>query len=515
MDMKEATKSLKDRVAMIKAGGGPAKVQKQHEAGKQTARERIELLLDPGSFEEVNVFVRHRGTDFGMAQQELPGDGVVTGLGTIDGRLVCVFSQDFTVAGGSLGEMHAAKIQRVQDLALKFGAPLIGINDSGGARIQEGIDSLKGYAGIFFRNTISSGVIPQISLISGPCAGGAVYSPAITDFMVMTQSARMFITGPKVVKAVTGEEVSDEQLGGAGMHGAVSGNAHFTVDTDQQAAALIRQLISFIPSNNSDDPPRVETGDPPERATPEIAQILPDQAGKPYDVRQIITCIADRGEFFEIQAGFARNMVIGFVRMAGKTVGMVANQAKEMAGVIDINSSDKAARFVRFCDAFNIPLLALVDVGGYLPGTTQEYGGIIRHGAKLLYAFSEATVPKMSVILRKAYGGAYIAMCSRDLGADFVFALPTAELAVMGAEGAAEIIFAKETKAAKDPEAEKRRLVGEYRQKLYNPYIAAERGLVDDVIEPSAMRSRIIGALRAARNKREERPPKKHGNIPL
>ncbi len=515
METKNTLGVLREKTARIKAGGGAEKVKRQHESGKRTARERIDQLLDPGSFQEVNVFVRHRGVDFGLAEQDLPGDGVVTGTGSIGGRLVFVFSQDFTVAGGSLGEMHAAKIQRAQDLALKFGAPLIGINDSGGARIQEGIDSLKGYAGIFFRNTIASGVIPQISIISGPCAGGAVYSPAITDFMVMTGAARMFITGPKVVKAVTGEDVTDEQLGGAAMHSQQSGNAHFAVATDEDAAKVVRELLSYLPSNNAEDCPAGPLDDPASRLTPEIEKIIPDAASKPYDVRAIVRAVADRGGFLEVHAGFAKNMVVGFVRLGGQTVGIVANQADQLAGTIDIDSSDKAARFVRFCDAFNVPLLALVDVGGYLPGTRQETGGIIRHGAKLLYAFSEATVPKLSVILRKAYGGAYIAMCSREIGADFVFALPCAELAVMGAEGAAEIVFAKEIKAAADPKAAQQKKIEDYRQRLYNPYIAAERGLVDDVIEPANLRARVIAALRAARNKREDRPPKKHGNIPL
>lgn len=506
---------LRQKRNRILEGGGADRVKKQHESGKLTARERIDLLLDPGTFQEENVFVSHRNTGFGLDKQELPGDGVVTGHGYVDGRLVFVYSQDFTVAGGSLGEMHAAKIARVQDLALKYGAPIVSISDSGGARIQEGIDSLKGYASIFYRNTISSGVIPQISMIAGPCAGGAVYSPGIMDFVVMTEQARMFITGPKVIESVTGEQVSDDELGGLAVHAEKSGNVHLAAANDKEAISLIRQLLSYLPSNNSEDAPDQPSDDPPDRATPEIGEIIPVEANKPYDVRSVIQSLADGGRFFEIAEGFAKSICVGFTRMGGQVVGVVANQSRFLAGVLDIDSSDKAARFVRFCDAFNIPLLTLVDVGGYLPGVDQEHGGIIRHGAKLLYAFSECTVPKVTVILRKAYGGAYIAMSCRDLGADFVFALPSAEIAVMGADGAAQIIFAKEIHDAADPEATRQQLIADYKDKLYNPYVAGERGLVDDILEPSELRGRVIRSFRTARNKREDRPLRKHGNIPL
>lgn len=515
MSNDEQLSALRSKREHILAGGGPSRVKKQHDAGKLTARERIELLLDQGSFQEENVFVSHRNTGFGLEKQELPGDGVVTGHGYVNGRLVFVYSQDFTVAGGSLGEMHALKIAHVQDLALKYGAPIVSISDSGGARIQEGIDSLKGYARIFYRNTISSGVIPQISLIAGPCAGGAVYSPGIMDFVVMTDQGRMFITGPKVIQSVTGEEVTDEELGGLSVHAEKSGNVHLAAADDQEAMRLIRELLSYLPANNSEDAPLGHSDDPVDRSTAEIADIIPVEANKPYDVRKVIGSLADEGKFFEVAQGFAKSVCVGFAHMGGQVVGVVANQSRSMAGVLDIDSSDKAARFVRFCDAFNIPLLTLVDVGGYLPGTDQEHGGIIRHGAKLLYAFSECTVPKVTVILRKAYGGAYIAMSCRDLGADFVFALPLAEIAVMGADGAAQIIFAKEISEAADPEETRRKLIADYKDKLYNPYVAAERGLVDDVLEPAQLRSSIIRSFRAAVNKREERPVRKHGNIPL
>jgi len=515
MNNDERFSTLRSKREQIVAGGGPGRVKKQHEAGKLTARERIELLLDPGSFQEENVFVSHRNTGFGLDKQELPGDGVVTGHGYVGGRLVFVYSQDFTVAGGSLGEMHAAKIAHVQDLALKFGAPIVSISDSGGARIQEGIDSLKGYASIFYRNTISSGVIPQISMIAGPCAGGAVYSPGIMDFVVMTEQARMFITGSKVIQSVTGEEVTDEELGGLTVHAEKSGNVHLAAANDEEAIKLIRELLSYLPANNSEDAPVAQSDDPIDRSTAEIGDIIPAEANKPYDVRKVIESLADEGKFFEIAEGFAKSICVGFAHMGGQVVGVVANQSRSMAGVLNIDSSDKAARFVRFCDAFNIPLLTLVDVGGYLPGVDQEYGGIIRHGAKLLYAFSECTVPKVTVILRKAYGGAYIAMSCRDLGADFVFALPSAEIAVMGADGAAQIIFSKEIRDAADSEATRQRLIDDYKDKLYNPYVAGERGLVDDILEPSQLRSRVIRSFRAAANKREERPTRKHGNIPL
>lgn len=515
MSNDEQFSALRSKREHILAGGGTGRVKKQHDAGKLTARERIDLLLDQGSFQEENVFVSHRNTGFGLDKQDLPGDGVVTGHGYVHGRLVFVYSQDFTVAGGSLGEMHALKIAHVQDLALKYGAPIVSISDSGGARIQEGIDSLKGYARIFYRNTISSGVIPQISMIAGPCAGGAVYSPGIMDFVVMTNQGRMFITGPKVIQSVTGEEVTDEELGGLAVHAEKSGNVHLAAADDEEAIRLIRELLSFLPANNSEDPPMAENDDPVDRSTAEIGELIPAEANKPYDVCKVIASLADKGEFFEVAEGFAKSICVGFVHMGGQVVGVVANQSRSMAGVLDIDSSDKAARFVRFCDAFNIPLLTLVDVGGYLPGVDQEHGGIIRHGAKLLYAFSECTVPKVTVILRKAYGGAYIAMSCRDLGADFVFALSSAEIAVMGADGAAQIIFAREISEAANPEQTRRKLIADYKEKLYNPYVAAERGLVDDVLEPSQLRSRIIRSFRAAVNKREERPVRKHGNIPL
>ena len=513
MERFEKLKELKERALQ---GGGPKAIEKQHSKGKLTARERLELLLDPGSFVELGTLVTTRATEFGMAEKRFPGDGVVTGFGTIDGRLVFVYAQDFTVMGGSLGEMHAMKIARVLELALKAGAPVIGINDSGGARIQEGIDALRGYGDIFRLNTLASGVVPQIALIMGPCAGGAVYSPALMDFVIMVdKTSYMFITGPQVVKAVTGQEVSFEDLGGARVHNTKSGNAHFLASSEEEAFSILRALLSYLPSNSEEEPPVVETGDDPNRMDPELDEIVPDDPKKAYDMREIIERVFDRDTFLEVQAGFGRSVIVGFARLNGRSVGVVANNPKVLAGVLDIDSSDKAARFVRFCDAFNIPVITFVDVPGYLPGVEQEHGGIIRHGAKLLYAYSEATVPLLTVIVRKAYGGAYIAMGSKHLGADVVFAWPTAEIAVMGPEGAAQIIFRKQLREAEDKEALLQKLTQEYRERIANPYVAAERGYVDDIIYPRETRPRLVQALEALRPKREELPPKKHGNIPL
>ncbi|NPA74467.1 MAG: methylmalonyl-CoA carboxyltransferase [Euryarchaeota archaeon] len=497
-------------------GGGEARIEKQHEKGKLTARERIEKLLDPGTFVELGMFAESRATDFGMDKKRIPGDGVVTGYGTIDGRLVFVYAQDFTVLGGSLGEMHAQKICQVLDLAMKNGAPVIGLNDSGGARIQEGVDSLKGYGEIFFRNTIASGVIPQIAMIMGPCAGGAVYSPAIMDFVLMVNgTSHMFITGPQVIKAVTGEDVDFESLGGAMVHNEKSGNAHLYAENEEEAIELVKILLSYLPSNNVEDPPEMPTGDPPDREDYDLDRIVPEDPKKSYNVKDVINSIVDEGTFLEIHPYFAQNIVVGFARMDGKTVGIVANQPAVFAGVLDINASDKAARFIRFCDAFNIPIITLVDVPGYMPGVEQEHGGIIRHGAKLLYAYSEATVPKITVIMRKAYGGAYIGMGSKHLRTDVVYAWPTAEIAVMGPDGAVNIVFRKEIKNAEDPEKRRKELIEEYRAKFANPYVAASRLYVDEVIHPHETRPRIIQALHMLENKREERPEKKHGNIPL
>ncbi len=513
MERFERLRELREKAQQ---GGGPKAVEKQHSKGKLTARERLQLLLDPGSFVELGTLVTTRATEFGMAEKRYPGDGVVTGFGTIDGRLVFVYAQDFTVMGGSLGEMHAMKIARVLELAMKSGAPVIGINDSGGARIQEGIDALKGYGDIFRLNTLASGVVPQIALIMGPCAGGAVYSPALMDFVIMVdRTSYMFITGPQVVKAVTGQEVSFEELGGARVHNTKSGNAHFLASSEEEAFGILRALLSYLPSNSEEEPPTVETGDDPNRMDPELDEIVPDDPKKAYDMREIIERVFDRGTFLEVQAGFGRSVIVGFARLNGRSVGVVANNPKVLAGVLDIDSSDKAARFVRFCDAFNIPIITFVDVPGYLPGVEQEHSGIIRHGAKLLYAYSEATVPLLTVIVKKAYGGAYIAMGSKHLGADVVFAWPTAEIAVMGPEGAAQIIFRKQLREAEDREALLQKLTQEYREKIANPYVAAERGYVDDIIYPRETRPKLIQALEALRPKREELPPKKHGNIPL
>ncbi|WDV45532.1 carboxyl transferase domain-containing protein [Clostridiaceae bacterium M8S5] len=507
---------LRELKSKIKLGGGEESIKKQHERGKLTARERIEALLDNESFIEIDAFVTHRCTNFGMEKKKAPGEGVVTGYGTIDGRLVYVYAQDFTVIGGSLGEMHAAKIAKVQEMALKVGVPLIGINDSGGARIQEGVDALGGYGKIFYNNTIASGVIPQLSVILGPCAGGAVYSPALTDFIFMVENtSKMFITGPQVIKTVTGEEVSAEELGGAMTHNQTSGVAHFIDSTEQECIDRIKLLLSFLPSNNLEDAPVFDSEDNMNRIEERLNDIVPENPNKAYDMKEIINLLADNGEFLEYQPYFAKNIITGFIRLNGKSVGVIANQPKYLAGCLDINASDKSSRFIRTCDSFNIPILNLIDVPGFLPGTNQEYGGIIRHGAKMLYAYSEATVPKVSVIIRKAYGGSYLAMCSKELGADMVLSWPNAEIAVMGPEGAANIIFRKDIKEADDPVLARGEKIKEYREAVANPYVAASRGYVDDVIEPSSTRKRIISAFDMLSTKRQVLPSKKHGNIPL
>jgi acetyl-CoA carboxylase carboxyltransferase component len=516
MAVDERVEDLRRRKARSKEGGGADRIKQQHAKGRLTARERIDVLLDPGSFVEMDAFVEHRTTDFGMADKRIPGDGVVTGYGTVDGRTVFVFSQDFTVFGGSLGEMHANKIVKIMDLAMKVGAPIVGLNDSGGARIQEGVISLGGYAEIFFRNVMASGVVPQISAILGPCAGGAVYSPAMTDFTIMAEdTSYMFITGPEVIKKVTGEDVTFEELGGAMTHNSKSGVAHFAAKDEREALAVVRRLLSFLPSNNVEDPPVMATDDPVDRRDTSLAAVVPREPDKPYDMRDVINAVLDTRTWLEVQEHWAQNLVVGFGRVAGHPVGVVGNQPKVLAGTLDINSSIKGARFVRFCDAFNIPLLTFVDVPGFLPGTAQEYGGIIRNGAKLLFAYAEATVPKVTVITRKAYGGAYDVMCSKHIRGDFNFAWPSAELAVMGSEGAVEIIFRKEIDAAKDGKKREVQLVEEYREKFANPYIAAQMGYLDDVIEPADTRPRIANAFSVLRSKRESRPAKKHGNIPL
>lgn len=506
--VEEKRRELALRQEKVRLGGGEKRVAQQHAKGKQTARERLAQLFDSGTFVELDQFVTHRCVYFGMDQKELPGEGVATGYGTIEGRLVYAFAQDFTVEGGSLGEMHAAKICKVLDLAMKMGAPVVGINDSGGARIQEAVDAMSGYGRIFCRNTRASGVVPQISVIMGPCAGGAVYSPALTDFIYMVEKeSQMFITGPAVIKAVTAEEVTGEQLGGTLTHNAVSGVAHFKAADEADCIAQIRRLLRFLPSNNLDSAPVAETGDPDDRMEARLNVLVPDQPNQPYDMKEVLSLIVDDADFYEVHEHFARNIITCFARFGGQAVGIIANQPNVMAGCLDINASDKAARFIRFCDAFNLPIVNLIDVPGFLPGTDQEYGGIIRHGAKMLYAYSEATAPKVSVILRKAYGGSYIAMCSQDLGADQVLAWPTAEIAVMGPAGAANIIFRKDA----DVEAKTKKYVEEFS----TPYKAAERGFVDRVIEPRETRPNLINALRMLKTKRESRPPKKHGNIPL
>ena len=507
---------LHNKLDQITAAGGDDKIAKQHKAGKLTARERIDLLMDPGSFIELDAFVKHRCNEFGMESVDAPAEGVVTGYGTVDGRLVYVYAQDFTVIGGSLGEMHAKKICKVLDLALKMGAPTVGINDSGGARIQEGVDALSGYGNIFYRNTIASGVVPQISVIMGPCAGGAVYSPALTDFTFMVdKTSQMFITGPQVIKAVTGEEVSPEELGGAMTHNRTSGVAHFISSDEKACIEDIKRLLSFLPSNNMETAPIFETDDDINRIEEQLNEIVPDNPNKPYDMKDIIRAIVDNGDFMEVQEYYAQNIITAYARINGASIGIIANQPKVLAGCLDINASDKAGRFIRTCDAFNIPILNLVDVPGFLPGTNQEYGGIIRHGAKMLYAYSEATVPKVTLIVRKAYGGAYLAMCSKDLGADMVFAWPTAEIAVMGPEGAANIIFKKDIEGAEDPVQTRAEKIQEYKDKFATPYIAAKRGYVDSVIEPSESRPRLANAFEMLASKRENRPAKKHGNLPV
>jgi propionyl-CoA carboxylase beta chain len=507
---------LRERERRAEVGGGAERVERQHAAGKLTARERVEFLLDEGTFEEFDKFVTHRSSDFGLDKQRIPGDGVVTGHGLVDGRRVFVFAQDFTVFGGSLSETFAEKICKVMDLAMKVGAPVVGLNDSGGARIQEGVLSLGGYADIFLRNTLASGVVPQISCIMGPCAGGAVYSPAITDFNVMVQNTSyMFITGPDVIKTVTHEDVTKEELGGADTHNRVSGVAHFMADSDEHALRTVRELLSFIPSNNMEEAPRVSTADPHDRADAALNSIVPEDSSLPYDIRDVIHAVIDNGYFFEVQPHFAPNIVVGFARLGGRSVGVVANQPAFLAGVLDIDASVKAARFVRFCDCFNIPLVTFEDVPGFLPGVRQEHGGIIRHGAKLLYAFAEATVPKVTVITRKAYGGAYCVMASKHIRTDINFAWPTAEIAVMGAEGAVGVLYRREIAEAEDQASARRARVTEFEEKFANPYVAAERGFIDEIIEPAQTRPKLIRALSLLENKRDTTPPKKHGNIPL
>ena len=516
MPLEDRFDELRRRNQLADLAGGRERIDRQHRAGKKTARERLELLLDKGSFAEMDKLVVHQSRDFGMDAQRFPGDGVVVGSGRIHGRPVYVFAQDFTVFGGSLSEAYARKICKIMDLAMKTGVPVIGLNDSGGARIQEGVVSLAGYADIFLRNTLASGVIPQISAIMGPCAGGAVYSPAITDFVFMVKrSSYMFVTGPDVIKAVTHEEVSFEELGGASTHGGTSGVAHFAAESEDECLALIRELMTFLPQNNLEDPPVRQALDPPDRIDEELQSAVPEQPNKPYDIKDIVRPVLDDRYFFEVQADYAPNIVIGFGRLDGRPVGVVANQPAHLAGCLDISASLKAARFVRFCDCFNIPLVTFVDVPGFLPGTAQEYGGIIKHGAKLLYAYCEATVPKLTVITRKAYGGAYDVMSSKHIRGDANFAYPTAEIAVMGPDGAVNILYRREMDAAKDPAALKEEKTREYREKFANPYVAAERGYVDEVIEPKDTRRRLIQALEVLHTKRDQNPPKKHGNIPL
>ncbi len=513
MDTRQVLEEYERRAEL---GGGEARRQRQHAAGKLTAQERIELFFDPGSFREIDKLITHRCRDFGMDGELIPGDGVVAGHGLVDGRLVYAFAQDFTVFGGSLSETNASKIVKIMDLAVRNGAPVVGLNDSGGARIQEGVLSLAGYADIFLRNTLASGVIPQISAIMGPCAGGAVYSPAITDFNVMVrESSYMFVTGPDVIRTVTHEEVSKEALGGAMTHNQRSGVAHFAVEDDRECLALIRTLLGYLPSNNLDGAPRVESTDPVDRGDEQLNTLIPEAPHQPYDMLDLVHAVADGGEFLEVHRHFARNIVVGFARLGGQSVGIVANQPAHLAGTLDIDASVKGARFVRFCDAFNIPLVTFEDVPGFLPGTQQEYGGIIRHGAKLLFAFAEATVPKVTVIVRKAYGGAYCVMASKHIRTDVNLAWPTAEIAVMGPEGAVNILYKRELETAPDPAAQREQRVREFREKLANPFVAAGRGFIDEVIEPRTTRPRLIAALRSLEGKRDTNPPKKHGNIPL
>ena len=513
MDKRE---TLEEYERQAELGGGEARRQRQHDAGKLTARERVELFFDPGTFQEIDKLITHRCLDFGMDDQRVPGDGVVAGHGRVNGRLVYAFAQDFTVFGGSLSETNASKIVKIMDLAVRNGAPVVGLNDSGGARIQEGVLSLAGYADIFLRNTLASGVVPQISAIMGPCAGGAVYSPAITDFNIMVRkTSYMFVTGPDVIKTVTHEEVSKEDLGGAMTHNEKSGVAHFAVDDDRECLALIRTLLGYLPSNNVDDPPRSDTSDPRDREAPELDTLVPEAPNQPYDILDLIHAVADDGVFLEVHRYFARNLVVGFARLGGRVVGVVANQPAHLAGTLDIDASVKGARFVRFCDAFNISLVTLEDVPGFLPGTQQEHGGIIKHGAKLLFAFAEATVPKVTVITRKAYGGAYCVMSSKHIRTDVNFAWPSGEIAVMGPEGAVNILYKRELDAASDPTELRAQKVSEFKEKLANPFVAAARGFIDEVIAPRTTRPRLITALDSLDGKRDRNPPKKHGNIPL
>jgi acetyl-CoA carboxylase carboxyltransferase component len=514
--LKEDLEKLARLEAELKAGGGEASVRKQHDSGKLTARERLDLFFDKGTFQETDLFVHHRSTNFGMDRVSIPADGVITGFGKVNGRTVCAYAQDFTARGGTLGEMHAKKICRVMDLAMKMKVPMVGFIDSGGARIQEGINALDGYANIFFRNSCASGVIPQISAIMGPAAGGAVYSPAMTDFVFMVKkTSYMFITGPGVVKSVTGEEIGNEELGGALTHSTRSGVTQFACDNDEQAVGEIKKLLSYLPSNNEEKPPYIKSKDSPDRAEPALDEILPENPNKGYDMKKVIEAIVDDGQYMESSRQWAQNMITCFARMNGYAVGIIANQPNYLAGCLDINASDKATRFIRFCDAFNIPLLTIADVPGFLPGSHQEWGGIIRHGAKLLWCYAEATVPKITLITRKAYGGAYIAMCSQGLGADYTLAWPQAEIAVMGAEAATDIIFSRDIKAAEDPAAMREQKINVYRELLYNPYVAAKMGYINAVIRPSETRAKINAALEALKNKKETRPYKKHGNIPM
>jgi methylmalonyl-CoA carboxyltransferase large subunit len=512
--MEQLVENLRRKKERVEEGGGPDRLAKQREQGKLTARERIDALVDAGSFEELGLFAQHRQTHFGMAGKEVPADGVVTGAGTIDGRLVHLASQDFTVLGGSAGEVHCHKVADVMRLSLETGSPFVFINDSGGARVQEGIDSLSGYGRVFYTNVMLSGVVPQVALICGPCAGGAAYSPALTDFIIMTRQAQMFITGPQVIKQVTGEQITADALGGADAHMLHSGVIHFIADNDQEALYLCRRLLSFLPSNNLEDPPRLPA-DIDVEPNPELGRIVPVDPKQGYDVRQVIAGVIDRGDFLEVQSGHAMNLVVGFARIVGRSVGILANQPSVLSGALDVNAATKAARFIRFCNAFNVPLITFVDVPGFLPGVQQEYGGIIRHGAKMLFAYSSATVPKVQVILRKSYGGAHLAMCSKDLGADRVLAWPTAEVAVMGAEGAVEIVFRKEMEEAADRAARRAELIETYRSTFASPYVAAGRRLVDEIIDPAETRKHLARALEYLQTKREQRPPKKHGLIPL
>ena len=515
IDIFDTIHDLYDRKREVELGGGEDKIEKQHEKGKLTARERIELLVDPGTFVEINGFIEHNCNDFGLDQQKIAGDGVVTGFGKVNGRPIYLFAQDFTVFGGALGEMHAKKIVNVMDLAAKNGAPFVGLNDSGGARIQEGVVSLDGYGHIFYRNSIYSGVIPQISVIMGPCAGGAVYSPAITDFVFMVEkTSQMFITGPKVIETVTGEKISSEDLGGAKVHNTISGNAHFRGEKEEEVLGQVRRLLSYLPQNNEEKPPMAEYADADDYR-PDLTDVIPFDTVRPYDVRKVIEQVVDEDSFMEVQKDFAKNIVVGLARIKGEAVGLVCNQPKVLAGGLDIDSSDKAARFIRFCDSFNIPLITFEDVSGFFPGVKQEHGGIIRHGAKILFAYSEATVPKLTVILRKAYGGAYVALNSKSIGADLVFAWPNAEIAVMGPQGAANIIFAKEIEQSENPEETRAQKIEEYKEKFANPYVAANKGMVDDVIDPRETRIKLVQALELMRTKKESRPYKKHSNMPL